>query len=205
MYKVFVDNVPIYFQKNSSLESNLPKKLFPTILLHDFDAFVHEVNRLNSDTDIFVNSPDPLQEIKRFFKHFKWIEAAGGIVKNTKTDELLFIFRNGIWDIPKGKIEKGEEPHEAALREINEECGLDNIKIDKELIPTYHVYFAYGKHWIKKTFWFTLSSPLTDIQPQKEEGITEVKWFQKNELETIQKNTYGSILDVLADYLKGSK
>ena len=205
MYKVFVDNVPIYFQKNGQFESNISKKYFPSLSLLDFYAFVIEINTLNSNGKVFISCPDPSREIKLFFKHFTWIEAAGGMVRNTKTDELLFILRNGTWDIPKGKIEDGEDPQEAALREVEEECGMKEMNVESELLPSYHVYFAYGKHWIKKTYWFALSSPQTEVHPQKEEGITEVKWFQENQIETIQKNTFGSILDVIKEYLKNTK
>lgn len=205
MYKVFVENTPIYFQKNSLLESNVPEKFLPSLSLADFDTFVYEIKLLNSKGRVFLNGPDPIHKIKDFFKHFQWIEAAGGIVKNTKTDALLFILRNGVWDIPKGKIELGETPKEAAIREINEECGMNNLKIESALAPTYHIYFAYGKHWIKKTYWYTLSSPQKEVVPQVEEGISEIKWFQENQLETIKKNTYSSILDVIKGYLENIK
>lgn len=205
MYKVFVKNVPIYFQKNSPSQSRLVKKFFPSLSLSDFDAFARQINTLNSEERTFINGPFPAQEIKSFFKHFQWIEAAGGIVKNTETNKSLFILRNGVWDIPKGEIEEGEKPEEAALREINEECGISELMIEHELSPTYHVYFAYGKYWIKKTYWFALTSTQINIEPQLEEDITEVKWFPENQIETVKKNTFRSILDVIEDYFKDIK
>ncbi len=201
MYKVFIENVPIYFQKNKQFQTNLSKYFFPSLSLLDFDRFLDEIHTLSAGESIFVKSPDPFMKISSFFKYFEWIEAAGGIVRNTKTDDLLFIFRNGVWDLPKGKIEAKETSKKAALREIEEECGIRNMEIIYELSSTYHVYFAYGKHWIKKTYWFALESSQIVLEPQKEENITEAKWFQRNKIKSVQENTYASILDVIEEYL----
>ena len=198
MYKVFVNNVPIYFQKDALSESNIPSEFLPSLSSKDFSSFISAVNESNSTTSVFVNSPDPMAAIHQFFNDFEWIEAAGGIVKNTLTDKLLFIFRNGFWDIPKGKIESGENPKEGAIREIEEECGLKNLKITGELSPTYHVYFAYGKHFIKKTHWFALNTEESDVKPQLEEGITEVRWFDVEEMDVVKGNTFASVLEVIA-------
>jgi len=197
MYKVFVDNIPICFQKDATIKSNIPSRFLPSLSLNDFGLFTEVMNNLHAKEVFFLNSPDPMTQIHLFFNQFDWIEAAGGIVQNTQTNRYLFIYRNGFWDIPKGKIEDGESPHEGAIREIEEECGLYNLEITKELSPTYHVYFAYGKHFIKKTHWFTLETDVIAVHPQLEEGITEVKWFDRKEIDTVKKNTFGSIVEVL--------
>jgi 8-oxo-dGTP pyrophosphatase MutT (NUDIX family) len=197
MYKVFVDNIPICFQKDAFSRSNIPTRFLPSLSLNDFCSFIEELNVLNSKETLFINSPDPLTELHHFFIAFEWIEAAGGIVKNVNTRKLLFIFRNGFWDIPKGKIEMDEKPRDAAIREIKEECGLHSLEIINELPPTYHVYFAYGKHFIKKTHWFNLETDEVNILPQLEEGITEVKWFDSDELDVVKENTFGSVLEVI--------
>lgn len=201
MYKVFIENVPIYFQKNKQSKTNLPKRFFPSLALHDFERFVDEIHALSANESIFVTSDDPSLELSSFFKNFQWIEAAGGVVRNNKTDALLFIFRNGIWDLPKGKIENGETPQEGALREIEEECCIRNMEIESQLSPTYHIYFAYEKYWIKKTYWFALTSSQIELQPQKEENISEATWFSENKIESVRKNTFKSILDVIDEYL----
>lgn len=200
MYKVFVDNISIYFQKDSFFKSNISSDFFPTISINKYNYFLREMESINVKEQVFVQSPDPMAQIKELFGDFKWIEAAGGIVQNTKTKKELFIFRNGLWDIPKGKIEKGENPREGAIREIEEECGLKDLSITGELSPTYHIYFGFGKHVIKKTHWFTLETNVENVEPQTEEGITEVKWFDKNEIEVVKKNTFGSILEVIEEY-----
>jgi 8-oxo-dGTP pyrophosphatase MutT (NUDIX family) len=197
MYKVFVDNIPICFQKDALKGSNIPTRFLPSLCPSNFSSFIEALNDLISKETIFINSPDPMAEIHHFFNAFEWIEAAGGMVKNVNTQKLLFIYRNGFWDIPKGKIEDGENPREAAIREIREECGLKSLDITSELPPTYHVYFAYGKHFIKKTHWFNLETDEINVLPQLEEGITEVKWFGSDELEVVKENTFGSVLEVI--------
>lgn len=197
MYKVFVDNIPIYFQKDTLSESNIPSRFLSSLCLNDFNSFIEALVELNTRELIIVKSPDPMQAIRTLFSNFEWIEAAGGIVQNSKTKQHLFIFRNGFWDIPKGKIEEGENPRQAAIREIEEECGLKSLEIIHKLPPTYHIYFAYGKHFIKKTHWFTLKTDVLAVNPQLEEGITEVRWFESKDLNIVKENTFGSILEVI--------
>jgi 8-oxo-dGTP pyrophosphatase MutT (NUDIX family) len=202
MYKVFVDNISIYFQKDIFFKSNISRDFFPSISTNKYNYFLKEIGRINVKEQIFVQSSDPMAQILTLFGNFIWIEAAGGIVQNKESKKGLFIFRNGLWDIPKGKIEKGENPREGAIREIHEECGLKDLTITGELSPTYHIYFAYGKHFIKKTHWFTLETNDVNVEPQTEEGITEVRWFDGNDLDAVKENTFASILEVLEEWLR---
>lgn len=128
---------------------------------------------------------------------FTLIEAAGGLVSNPK-EEWLFIFRHGKWDLPKGKIEKGEAIETAAIREVKEECGIKKLKIINALTPTYHTYSLKDKEVLKRTYWFEMSSNDTSaLIPQTEEGITEVKWVKPALFEQIHHNTYELIKDVM--------
>ena len=125
------------------------------------------------------------------------IEAAGGLVKN-ENDGYLFIYRNNKWDLPKGKIEKDEGVKEAAVREVEEECGIKVSKLGEKICKTYHVYIYKGEVVLKKTHWFKMKCKGQDkLKPQKEEGITEVRWFKKGHIEPIMANTFPSIMDVL--------
>lgn len=146
-------------------------------------------------------SPNPKSAMKYFFSNFKKIKAAGGIVKSG--NEQLFIKRNGKWDIPKGKMEKGEKPRETAIREIQEECGLKgNLTIESKLLKTYHCYFMYDQSVLKKTTWFVLNyEGSKTVEAQAEEGITEVVWLKKNQLSKVKNNTFSSVRDVLEYYL----
>jgi 8-oxo-dGTP pyrophosphatase MutT (NUDIX family) len=125
------------------------------------------------------------------------IEAAGGLVKNENKD-LLFIYRNDKWDLPKGKIEKGETVKEAAVREVEEECSIRVNKLGEKICKTYHVYISREEVVLKKTHWFKMKAKgQNKLKPQKEEGITDVRWFKKNDIEAIVTNTFPSIMDVL--------
>lgn len=138
---------------------------------------------------------------KAYLNHVKesvtLIEAAGGLVKNENKD-LLFIYRNDKWDLPKGKIEKGETVKEAAVREVEEECSIRVNKLGEKICKTYHVYISREEVVLKKTHWFKMKAKgQNKLKPQKEEGITDVRWFKKNDIEAIVTNTFPSIMDVL--------
>ena len=128
---------------------------------------------------------------------FKIIKAAGGLVKNQQGD-ILFILRNGIWDLPKGKLEWGETYQEAALREVSEECGIKELFHPQRLTITFHVYRLNGKPVLKKTIWFTMEmNGNSDTKPLAIEGIAEVRWFAPSGLHEPLSNTYPNILLIL--------
>jgi 8-oxo-dGTP pyrophosphatase MutT (NUDIX family) len=142
-------------------------------------------------------------DAKAFFKKVKksvtLVEAAGGLVKSKK-DGYLFIFRNGKWDLPKGKLEKGEKPEEGAVREVEEECGISIDKCGKKIVNTYHVYTLKGAVVLKKTYWFKMKyDGKAKLKPQIEEGITEVRWMGKKDINLVAGNTFPSIMDVLLE------
>jgi 8-oxo-dGTP pyrophosphatase MutT (NUDIX family) len=134
---------------------------------------------------------------------FKHIHAAGGLVFN-KLKKTLWIKRMGKWDLPKGKIEAAENPEEAALREISEECGLelDQIKLVAPITQTFHIYELKGKPVLKTTWWYEcLYLGHLIGSPQTEEDITEIKWMTLEEVEQIALlNTYGNIRLIAARF-----
>jgi len=136
--------------------------------------------------------------LKELISEVKLVEAAGGIVAN-KVGEYLFIKRLGRWDLPKGKIEKGESIEETAIREIEEECGISNLELGSEICSTYHFYEDKEIFILKKSYWFEVIYTGNDMKlmPQLNENITEAKWFNKSDLAPIKNNTYPSILSVL--------
>ena len=134
---------------------------------------------------------------KRFVKQFKIIEAAGGVVLNQQ-DDWLFIHRLGKWDLPKGKLEKGEKPKEAATREVSEECGIPEPAILAHITDTYHVYPLNGKRILKRTYWYVMRSTAhTGLVAQAEEGITDVRWVNKFQVAVVAADSYGSIRQVI--------
>ena len=143
---------------------------------------------------------DVFEFFKKISDSFTSIEAAGGIVQNTKK-EVLFIQRLGKWDLPKGKIEKGENPQVAAEREITEETGVKNLNLTEAICKTYHIYFAFEKWYLKTTYWFHFTtSGKQKLFAQAEENITEVKWIPTIDVKKPMANTYQNIKDVIATY-----
>lgn len=162
----------------------------------DFDAFYKKLSTV-SDKDYILLHADPKALFKKIKKGCELIKAAGGLVKNAKGN-FLFIFRNKKWDLPKGKVEKGEGMKEAALREVEEECGVKIYTNDEKLCKTYHVYTLGNKLVLKKTNWYSMTvKGEPKLIPQKEEGITKASWLSKVELGPVLKNTYPSIIQVL--------
>jgi ADP-ribose pyrophosphatase YjhB (NUDIX family) len=130
-------------------------------------------------------------------KIFKRIDAAGGVVKNEKGD-LLFIFRLGKWDLPKGKLTKNETPEDGAKREVMEETGLKELELLKPLTTTYHIYERKGKRILKKTRWFEMSASGTQrLIPEAKENIEEVRWMAVDELAPVYENTYALVKELL--------
>lgn len=145
----------------------------------------------------YVLCTDSVAYFKNAIKSVNLIVAAGGLVKNER-GEYLFIFRNEKWDLPKGKIEKGEKVKETAVREVEEECGIKVSKLKEKICKTFHVYIYRGDIVLKKTHWFNMRcSGQNKLKPQVEEGITDAQWFNKSDITTITQNTFSSIMDVL--------
>jgi 8-oxo-dGTP pyrophosphatase MutT (NUDIX family) len=197
MYKVFFNDRVLFltdeFSKNFQSRYGLFFKYEDEIDLEEVIDIYSKLTKINSLT-IFHYDLEKLQ--KDFKKCFKYIEAAGGVVQNQK-GEYLLIFRLGKWDLPKGKLEKGENFQQAGVREVIEETGLQEISIAKPLLSTYHTYAYKGRIALKKTFWLSMdyTGKGTPV-PQTEEDIVEVKWFKASELSEPFKNTYPAVLDI---------
>lgn len=198
MVKVFSLNKTICLTSN--LMDYQQKKDTVLVRIHSLDELKMMYDELvtkNQFIEVYYYHENEKLLLSSFSLAFKVIEAAGGLVKNKK-GEYLFIFRNGKWDLPKGKIEKGEGIKKAAIREVEEECGIGKLKIVKELESTYHTYHVEEKAILKRTYWFEmLCEDESKLIPQTEEGITEVKWLSKKNLKQVCDNTYESIKEVL--------
>lgn len=145
----------------------------------------------------YVLTADPKAFLERITLTAKLIEAAGGLVKNSD-GTYLFIYRNNKWDLPKGKLEKSEKKKDAAVREVEEECGIKVAKLEDKLCKTYHMYMWKDKTVLKKTHWYLMRHKgKAKLVPQIEEGITDVRWFNKDQIVQIIHNTFPSIIDVL--------
>jgi ADP-ribose pyrophosphatase YjhB (NUDIX family) len=127
-----------------------------------------------------------------FLKEFEVIEAAGGVILNSSED-ILFILRNGKWDLPKGKIEKNETISEAAMREVKEECGISNVNLGEFIATTYHIYYENDQRVLKISHWYKMICNSNRFKPQLEEGITQVVWKNKDEVNLAIQNSYPNI------------
>ena len=195
MYKVFVNDKPIILTDSLSEANNYPVYLFKNVVMEEI---LHKL-KLNHVPGIKIFCLDLESSKDEFLKKFKVISAAGGLVLNTKK-EILFIYRGNKWDLPKGRIEKGETIKNTAIREVEEECGIQNLTIDKFLITTYH-YFFHKENSIKETHWFLMYSNFEGkLKPQLEEGITKVVFKNEKEVLSALKNTYGNISSVINKY-----
>lgn len=146
---------------------------------------------------VCTENPEALFGI--FKSLFKVIEASGGLVRD-RQGRYLFIRRYGRWDIPKGKIESGESPDDAAVREVMEECGIGRPEIVKKVPSTYHTYQLDGRRVLKITNWFLMNyEGDTQTTPQVEEGITDVVWLKPSQFDIILDNTYRSLSDLLGE------
>jgi ADP-ribose pyrophosphatase YjhB (NUDIX family) len=126
-----------------------------------------------------------------------FIQAGGGLVLNEK-GEVLFMFRRGKWDLPKGKLDPGETLEACALREVEEETGVDELKLIRFLLVTEHEYEERGSVILKETHWYLMKTNSDQVLvPQKEEDISELRWIGPANFRIIQRNTYPAILEVL--------
>lgn len=178
----------------------VPKQLERTQQLDtenfDFQTFYKNLAKGGKKNYVLVDD-SPKMLFKAIKKKCLWIKAAGGLVKNNK-GEYLFIFRNKKWDLPKGKVEKGEKVKVAAVREVEEECGVKIEKRRERLCKTYHIYEMNNKVVLKSTSWYEMEvKGKPKLIPQKEEGITTAAWVNEAGIKNKIKNTYPLILDVL--------
>jgi ADP-ribose pyrophosphatase YjhB (NUDIX family) len=198
MYKVFINDKPLiitdsFQQKNYSgkvLELNYRNEG----TIEEAESLLNNSNYLAAVVILCKNINDVWEE---FCKRYQLIEAAGGMVVN-KNAELLIIFRNRKWDLPKGKVEKNESYEIAALREVNEECGIDKIELGNKLTVVFHTYAINQKKILKKTHWYWMKWSGDEVpKPQVEEGISEIVFRDAKNVEDILTNTYQSIAELI--------
>jgi len=163
---------------------------------HTIKSMIHEMEQEKVHAGVFFH-PD-LEELKKaFYKKFTIIIAAGGLVQNEKK-EILLIFRRGKWDLPKGKLDAGENLETCAVREVTEETGLQHIKLISPLTITYHTYHEGSRFILKESHWFKMKvKGEQQLIPQMEEDIHEIKWVKAGELVDYIKNSFPSVVDVL--------
>jgi len=203
MYKIFHENKALIFPK---IEGN-SLKLDATLQESDrYDAellcdFLPEWLDDRDPGDTFIHEVGENAVASALKETFKMAPAAGGVV--ITNGKIVSITRHDIPDLPKGHIEKGESPEQAALREVEEETGIGKLHIIKELPFTWHCYLEHEEWRLKRTYWFLMESEeAIQPKPQTEEGITEIKLIGNEEIEDFLKNTFRSISEILGEDLR---
>ena len=189
MYKVFVNDIPIIL----STEKDLGEK-YVSIPLKEV-KFKRIIKKINKGKLLYVNLYHPKEEklLKHLFKKLPVVTAGGGMVLNPNK-EVLFIFRNGRWDLPKGKVENGESIEEGAIREVEEETGVQNLEISRFLMTTYHVFQRKGKYKLKVTYWYEMTTDYSgELIPEESEGIQKVKWKNMEKAQKALQKSYANI------------
>ena len=189
MLQIFYKEKPIIISdKKSDLKNSL---IIDPELVENLDLLKLLTKKKINSIGVFSNEFELIINI--FKKKFPVIIAAGGKVINNKS-EILFIYRNKKWDLPKGKAEKNEIISETAIREVEEETGIKNLSIIKPLEKTYHIFKRDGKYYLKTTYWFEMKSDFNGkFKPQKKEGITRVEWIGIQNLSSVLPKSYANI------------
>ncbi len=148
-------------------------------------------------TEVYVYHESINELFKNFKIFFTFIESAGGIVFN-KYGQILFLRKSQIWDLPKGKIEVGETPQEAAIREVKEETGLDNLTIVNTLPSSYHIFRRGLKNYLKKIYWFKMVySGIGQPRPLRTEGIVETRWFDRDQVPFLLDKLHPNLINLV--------
>ena len=189
MYKVFVKDALLILTSDLSDTKNQ-------------DYFMLNGNAIQTAIDAlatkklklaYIYHPNYEEILKKFTKKIPLQVAAGGVVTNKK-GQVLFIFRNNKWDLPKGKLDKGESLKEAALREVEEETGVKGLKLENHLKTTYHIFKSSGTYKLKEVHWYAMKTSYDGkLKGQKSEGIAKVKWMGPKKIQKALENSYVNI------------
>jgi ADP-ribose pyrophosphatase YjhB (NUDIX family) len=198
MYKVFFKDRAIFLGDKAE-SMNFRCMVYLWTEGDNLEAIVSDFDQDENKVALFFAAEDVEALFSEFKGQFKFIEAAGGLVFNEK-NEILAIHRLGKWDLPKGQLEDDETINEAAIREVEEECGVTNLQLGQELESTYHTYWMNNKWVLKCSYWFKMGySGNEKLVPQTEENIEKACWIPSNQLEEFKANTYASILEVIKE------
>lgn len=189
MYKVFVNELPLI------LTNKLSETGEGEYFLLNESSIQEAIKALKKKklTVAYIYHPNHEEILKKFTKRIPLTVAAGGVVTNTE-GKVLFIYRNEKWDLPKGKLDKGESIEDCALREVMEETGVKGLRIENFLRTTYHIYKNNGIPTLKQVHWFAMKTEYTGkLKPEKKEGIVKVKWKGPKKIQKALQNSYTNI------------
>lgn len=200
-YTIYFNQKPLLLTDHKTPQAETLAQRPGVLVFEQFDdadvsAMLDGMQAPNTSAGVFLHhSANAL--LRAFKQKMKVIEAGGGLVYNDG-GALLLIFRNGKWDLPKGKVDEGEAMDAAALREVQEETGLSKLQLIEPLTITYHTYYQSGGLILKESHWFLMQSlKEQELVPQVEEGIEKCEWVKPDALGPYLENTHPSIVEVL--------
>ncbi|WP_438965217.1 NUDIX hydrolase [Flavobacterium sp.] len=189
MYKVFVNDKPLFLTNKIEKETDFQLFLLESI---DIKKLIVKIFQ-NKIQKAFLYHPDESLLLKTLKAKIPVVKAGGGLVKNVN-GEILFIYRNGKWDLPKGGTEKNETMEETAMREVEEETGVNGLSIVEKLQKTYHVFKRNGRYKLKITTWYEMKSTFEGTpEGQADEGIEKVEWIHPRDIPKLLENSYENI------------
>jgi len=202
LYKIYYDNKKVIIANEADLNFNGNNTLFATFdNVEILNALIQTFIELPTIETLYVYGENPELIWEAFKSLYSIIDAAGGLVLN-KAGHALLIFRQGKWDIPKGKLEKKETFEQTAIREVIEECGVKDLTIESKLCDTYHTYTLGKQQILKISHWYLMrcQDNEPELVPQIIEGITDAKWMTVTETLQILEDSYPSVRDVLTRF-----
>jgi len=202
IYKVFKDNTAFFITNNINSINNSKNKTITINKSSDILEVIEFESRNNDNKTIVIICNNYEETINKLEKYYKPKLAAGGWVYNGN-NQLLFIKRWEIWDIPKGHIEKGESMEECAIREVEEETGINNLEVTNKLGISRHIFSRNGKEKLKVTHWYKMKTTFNgELKPQQEEDIEEVKWVNNSNIEAYLENSWKSLKEFYFSNIK---
>ena len=189
MYKVFINDKPLFLTNEVAKETDFQLFLLESVYIEQLiiKMFNNKINKA------YLYHPDEKEILNKVKEKIPVKKAGGGLVYNKK-GEVLFIFRNGKWDLPKGGCDKGEEIEDCSIREVEEETGVNDLKITKKLQKTYHVFKRNGVYRLKITHWFEMTTTFEGMPvPEVNEGIEKVAWLNQEQIKEALTNSYENI------------
>ncbi|PKD18261.1 NUDIX hydrolase [Salegentibacter salinarum] len=189
MYKVFVNDIPLILSTKKDFGENYVSLPIKKVRIKRI------IKKISKGELLYVNLYHEKEEklLKHLFKKLRVVTAAGGMVLNDK-DEILFIYRKKRWDLPKGKTEKNETIEASAIREVEEETGVEGLQVTKFLQKTYHIFKRKGRYRLKVTHWYEMRTSYEgELRPETKEGIEKAKWKDLKKSQKALQKSYANI------------
>jgi 8-oxo-dGTP pyrophosphatase MutT (NUDIX family) len=201
-YTIYFHNKPLVISNESTTAKQFPMaRLIERFDKSDVPGLLREMQQEETPALVIMHT-EPSNALQALKEEMKLIAAGGGFVY-TDNKTVLLIYRRGKWDLPKGKLDEGETPAVAAVREVQEETGVEDLELEEPLTVTYHTYMEKGRLILKESHWFLMKSPEQRyLIPQQEEDIEQCIWVKWDDLQPYFQKTHPSILDVLKAGLK---